>query len=153
MSEYSPMGSRMPSRRNSMKSFGGRSSRGNSRRNSLGDSAVDGLQTKSRHAARATRLSAEIEAEGDDDVTNGMFFFEAFDSKESATLTGLAKSVFHVYSRETRTRLCLVSFRLQANQCRQQHGKAMPRIVQPQITSMGLRMTTSHSPRKNWSWQ
>ncbi|KAL1296636.1 hypothetical protein AAFC00_000122 [Neodothiora populina] len=71
ISEYSPMGSRMPSRRNSLisrKSFGGKSSR----RNSIGDSGkeVEGVQTKSRHAARATRLSAEIEAEGDDDVTN-----------------------------------------------------------------------------------
>lgn len=73
MSEYSPMGSRMPSRRGSLisrKSYGGKSSR----RNSVGDSGkeVDGVQTKSRHAARPTRLSAEIEAEGDDDVTNGM---------------------------------------------------------------------------------
>ncbi|KAF1343991.1 hypothetical protein BDV97DRAFT_71890 [Delphinella strobiligena] len=54
ISEYSPMGSRMPSRRNSLTS-----------RKSFGGSKI-----KSRHAARPTRLSAEIEAEGDDDVTN-----------------------------------------------------------------------------------
>lgn len=75
ISEYSPMGSRMPSRRNSLisrKSFGG----SKSRRGSVSDAVpgeTTGVQMKSRHAARPTRLSAEIEAEGDDDVTNGMF--------------------------------------------------------------------------------
>lgn len=84
MSEYSPMGSRMPSRRGSLlsrKSFGGKSVR----RGSIGEKSTRGStdakgqeikdeaapHVKSRHAARATRLSAEIEAEGDDDVTNG----------------------------------------------------------------------------------
>lgn len=86
ISEYSPMGSRMPSRRNSLlsrKSFSGKSRRrgsvgDNSERGSIdtksqGGRDGDGIQIKGRHAARATRLSAEIEAEGDDDVTNGTF--------------------------------------------------------------------------------
>lgn len=86
ISEYSPMGSRMPSRRGSLlsrKSIGGKSGR----RVSTGDKSTresidaksqaaketDGVQGQRRYAARATRLSAEIEAEGDDDVTNGMY--------------------------------------------------------------------------------
>ncbi|KAG2168777.1 hypothetical protein D6C90_08632 [Aureobasidium pullulans] len=84
MSEYSPMGTRMPSRRASLisrKSFGGRSSL--SRRNSMSMSrrnSVSGAGAKSgreslevpreRHAALAPALSTEIEAEGDDDVAN-----------------------------------------------------------------------------------
>lgn len=83
VSEYSPMGSRMPSRAPSLlsrKSFGGKSGR----RASIGEKSIkgsiggksdgvpetDGVQMRSRGAARPTRLSAEIEAEGDDDVTN-----------------------------------------------------------------------------------
>lgn len=87
MSEYSPMGTRMPSRRASLisrKSFGGRSSL--SRRNSMSMSrrnSVSGAGAKSgreslevpreRHAALAPALSTEIEAEGDDDVANGTY--------------------------------------------------------------------------------
>ncbi|GAB7348839.1 hypothetical protein MBLNU459_g7548t1 [Dothideomycetes sp. NU459] len=82
-SEYSPMGSRMPSRAPSLlsrKSFGGKSGRRasvgeKSTRGSIGGKSdgvpeTDGGQMRSRGAARPTRLSAEIEAEGDDDVTN-----------------------------------------------------------------------------------
>jgi len=77
VSEYSPMGSRMPSRRGSLlsrKSFGGKSAK----RMSVDGKSTDGrnigldnAQTKGRNAARATQLSTEMEAEGDDDVTNG----------------------------------------------------------------------------------
>jgi len=84
MSEYSPMGTRMPSRRASLisrKSFGGRSSLRNSmnmsRRNSVSGGVKSGRESlevpRERHAALAPALSTEIEADGDDDVTNGMF--------------------------------------------------------------------------------
>lgn len=79
VSEYSPHGSRMPSRAPSLlsrKSFGAKSVR----RGSVGEKSTgaksdgiletDGAQMRSRGAARPTRLSAEIEAEGDDDVAN-----------------------------------------------------------------------------------
>ena len=82
MSEYSPMGTRMPSRRASLisrKSFGGRSSLRNSmnmsRRNSVSGGVKSGRESlevpRERHAALAPALSTEIEADGDDDVTNG----------------------------------------------------------------------------------
>lgn len=82
MSEYSPMGTRMPSRRGSFisrKSFGGRSSLRNSmnmsRRNSVSGGVKSGRESlevpRERHAALAPALSTEIEADGDDDVTNG----------------------------------------------------------------------------------
>ncbi|KAI5209070.1 hypothetical protein E4T39_01162 [Aureobasidium subglaciale] len=83
MSEYSPMGTRMPSRRASLisrKSFGGRSSlsRRNSmsmsRRNSVSGGVKSGRESlevpRERHAALAPALSTEMENEGDDDVTN-----------------------------------------------------------------------------------
>jgi hypothetical protein len=83
MSEYSPMGTRMPSRRASLisrKSFGGRSSLRNSmnmsRRNSVSGGVKSGRESfevpRERHVALAPALSTEIEADGDDDVTNGM---------------------------------------------------------------------------------
>ncbi|KAG9634665.1 hypothetical protein KCU98_g7792, partial [Aureobasidium melanogenum] len=81
MSEYSPMGTRMPSRRASLisrKSFGGRSSLRNSmtmsRRNSVSGGVKSGRESlevpRERHAALAPALSTEVEAYGDDDVTN-----------------------------------------------------------------------------------
>lgn len=84
MSEYSPMGTRMPSRRTSLisrKSFGGRSSLRNSmnmsRRNSVSGGVKSGRESlevpRERHAALAPALSTEVEAYGDDDVTNGMY--------------------------------------------------------------------------------
>lgn len=84
MSEYSPMGTRMPSRRASLisrKSFGGRSSLRNSmnmsRRNSVSGGVKSGRESlevpRERHAALAPALSTEVEAYGDDDVTNGTY--------------------------------------------------------------------------------
>lgn len=101
VSEYSPHGSRMPSRRGSLmsrKSFGGRSMRSIGRpslargdssegKKSIGGGAVkdeDSRDVESREmtengppvkkqygVARPTRLSVEVEQEGDDDVANG----------------------------------------------------------------------------------
>lgn len=84
-SQYSPMGTRAPSRRNSLfslasrrKSYGGRSSRANSI--TSGDTDKSGVRQREGGgmgmgmgaAMRGTRLSTEAEAEGDDDVTNGI---------------------------------------------------------------------------------
>ncbi|CZT23556.1 uncharacterized protein RCC_09270 [Ramularia collo-cygni] len=85
-SQHSPMGTRAPSRRNSSrrhswygmgkKSFGGMSEHGRaSRANSVSSNAeTEKGSTRQRehvgHAAVATRLSTEIEQEGDDDVGN-----------------------------------------------------------------------------------
>ncbi|KAK5138508.1 hypothetical protein LTR08_000095 [Meristemomyces frigidus] len=79
-STYSPMGTRAPSRRNSLfsrKSFGGKSSRANS----VSTGEDTGLKTtmmRQREGGMATgmamtgtRLSTETEAEGDDDIHNG----------------------------------------------------------------------------------
>ena len=100
VSLYSPMGSRMPSRRGSLMSrasFGGKSRKsvgGGSVKSPSKDNAdskarrsEDGRDVESREgsesgteqkrfrdhhgAARPTRLSVEVEQEGDDDVTNG----------------------------------------------------------------------------------
>lgn len=82
-STYSPMGTRAPSRKNSLfslasrkKSFAGRSSRANSVTSADTDAGKGG--TKHREVnpyggapTKGTRLPAEAEAEGDDDVTNG----------------------------------------------------------------------------------
>ncbi|KAK5015977.1 hypothetical protein LTR16_005424 [Cryomyces antarcticus] len=57
-SQYSPMGSRIPSRKNSIMSFG---------RKSIGQRSMSRM---SRGAIPPTRLSVETEAEGDDDVGN-----------------------------------------------------------------------------------
>ncbi|TKA81024.1 hypothetical protein B0A55_02486 [Friedmanniomyces simplex] len=72
-SNYSPMGTRAPSRRNSLfsrKSYS-KSSRGNSI-SSLADGEKGGVRQREMHsgAAMAARLSTEVEADGDDDVTN-----------------------------------------------------------------------------------
>ncbi|KAK5128856.1 hypothetical protein LTR85_000189 [Meristemomyces frigidus] len=76
-SAYSPMGTRAPSRRNSLfsrKSFGGRSSRANSV-STTGEPEKGGIRQREGAMATGaamtrTRLSTEVEAEGDDDVTN-----------------------------------------------------------------------------------
>ena len=79
-STYSPMGTRAPSRRNSLfsrKSIGGRSSRANSV--SMGDDPTSSKGTVRQRegematgmAMTGTRLSTETEVEGDDDVANG----------------------------------------------------------------------------------
>lgn len=95
-STYSPMGTRAPSRRTSFMSLGRKSvgnrsignksmagkSEGKSRRNSVASfetatsySNPNGSGLRPREgghgAARATRLTTEPEADGDDDVTNG----------------------------------------------------------------------------------
>lgn len=97
-SQYSPMGSRMPSRRNSWysmgrKSFSGRSAGAKTPKSALSRSTSmtsnhapeprqlrerDTMHSSGREretmygAAIATRLSTEVEQEGDDDVGNGM---------------------------------------------------------------------------------
>jgi hypothetical protein len=82
-SQYSPMGTRLPSRRNSFLSMGSRkksymSSRGPSRANSITSQTTDasGLGPAARQRERGfggTILTTEPEAEGDDDVHNGEF--------------------------------------------------------------------------------
>ncbi|KAK4545383.1 hypothetical protein LTR36_003563 [Oleoguttula mirabilis] len=76
-STYSPMGTRAPSRRNSLfsrKSLGGRSSRANSVSTTAEPEKGGVRQREGAMATGAamtgTRLSTEVEAEGDDDVTN-----------------------------------------------------------------------------------
>ncbi|KAF2769415.1 hypothetical protein EJ03DRAFT_96799 [Teratosphaeria nubilosa] len=82
-SQYSPMGTRLPSRRNSFLSMGSRkrsylSSRGPSRNGSVGSQSSDVteksmLSPAARQRERGfggTRLSTEVEAEGDDDIHN-----------------------------------------------------------------------------------
>lgn len=127
ISEYSPMGSRMPSRRGSLlsrKSIGGKSARrgsigdNKSTRGSIdarshnGDNTGTGGQVKGRHAARATRLSAEIEAEGDDDVANGTYLnFLAILPLDSCPMLTRPKSVSPASIQEieqtTLTKACL----------------------------------------------
>lgn len=74
-SNYSPMGTRAPSRRNSL--FSRRSYAKSSRQNSVssaGDTERSGTGARQREmhgAALAPNLTTEAEAEGDDDVTNG----------------------------------------------------------------------------------
>lgn len=88
-SQHSPMGTRAPSRRNSSrrhswygmgkKSFSGKSEMGKaSRGNSVSSSTAEtekGSSVRQRehvgYAAMPTRLSTEVEQEGDDDVGNG----------------------------------------------------------------------------------
>lgn len=86
-SQHSPMGTRAPSRRNSSrrhswygmgkKSFSGKSDHGKaSRANSItsnGETEKGSMRQREHagHAAMPTRLSTEVEQEGDDDVGNG----------------------------------------------------------------------------------
>ena len=78
-STYSPMGTRAPSRKNSLfsrKSVGGRSSRANSVTMVDDTGAKTGLRQRdgemaTGNAMTGTRLSTETEVEGDDDVGNG----------------------------------------------------------------------------------
>lgn len=94
VSEYSPMGTRMPSRRPSLisrKSFGARSSMSKSRRNSVAGAAAGTRSAREsfdngreRHAALAPALSTEVEADGDDDVTNGQSSAQFIMEEESA---------------------------------------------------------------------
>lgn len=77
-STYSPMGTRAPSRRASFMSLGRKKSAASTktgRRSSSVKSAETekgGVrQRENLGAAKATRLSTEVEAEGDDDVGNG----------------------------------------------------------------------------------
>ncbi|KAK0276219.1 hypothetical protein LTR35_010542 [Friedmanniomyces endolithicus] len=72
-SNYSPMGTRAPSRSNSLfrRKSHARSSRANSVA-SLGDKEACGPRQREMHsgAMMTAQLSTEVEAEGDDDVTN-----------------------------------------------------------------------------------
>lgn len=84
-SQYSPMGTRAPSRRNSSRhhsrrsswiSLGRKSSRGHdSRSNSVtnpeADKSLRPRETAHMGVARAPDLATETEQEGDDDITNG----------------------------------------------------------------------------------
>lgn len=79
-SQYSPMGTRAPSRRASFLSIARRKSGGStihSRNNSVTSSDHDWTNTQQRRreghgAALAPTLTNQVEADGDDDVTNGM---------------------------------------------------------------------------------
>lgn len=77
-SQHSPMGTRAPSRRASFLSIGKKSITRSKSDATRSDSVKSGGTEKSGvrqreglGAAKATRLSTEIEAEGDDDPTNG----------------------------------------------------------------------------------
>lgn len=71
-SNYSPMGTRAPSRRNSLfsrKSYQ-KSSRANSVASSSGETEKSGMRQREGMMALAPTMTAPEEAEGDDDVTN-----------------------------------------------------------------------------------
>lgn len=90
-STYSPMGTRAPSRRNSLfsrKSFSGKSTSGRTA------SVVSNGTTRSGVA----RMETQPEAEGDDDPTNGLYCLRCWG--RSATLTQL-QSASREYSRAT----------------------------------------------------
>ena len=71
-SAYSPMGTRAPSRRNSL--FSRKSYSKSSRAGSIVSIEPDGRGGRDMHVGGLSRQPTRLEeAEGDDDVTNGMF--------------------------------------------------------------------------------
>lgn len=103
----------MPSRRNSLlsrKSFTGQSKR----RNSIGGKSEsgDGAGTvKGRRATRPTRLSAEIEAEGDDDITNvGLSRVQTRERPRSALIDDVPTSSTGVAANDSTARRDFVSY-------------------------------------------
>ncbi len=99
-SNYSPMGTRAPSRSNSLfrRKSHARSSRANSVA-SLGDGEKCGPRQREMHSGAmiTAQLSTEVEADGDDDVTNGGYtsrsrLYKAFGRSANNIAVGLSRA-------------------------------------------------------------
>ena len=164
MSEYSPMGTRMPSRRASFisrKSFGGKSSR--SRRNSVvgtngspstrasyDGEAAEGATERPRYAARATTLAAEIEADGDDDITNGKL---ELNPPVPEHLLTTSQSVYHAFNQGKINQYANPHIPDDTRQSTNRKPQLpSPLLVQRICQYTNSPPTTNLSPKKIWHW-